>query len=167
LSWRAPIANLVCAFMRISSVCGAGLLLLLVLPTAEAGPSFDCRKARYPDEFAICSSPDLAELDNIIAAGYAYLKTRFGRRYADEIGIPAWRMRQNCQSDTYCIRQRQIQAVRAYQVAGAPVSLLSWIYSGETQSPPPSSPVAPPSSAENSSPPTSRVLSQQGRLRTY
>jgi S1-C subfamily serine protease len=145
--------------MRISSVCSAGLLLILALPSAEADPSFDCRKARYPDEFAICNSPDLAELDNIIAAGYAYLKTRFGRPYADEIGIPAWRMRQSCQSDTYCIRQRQIQAVRAYQVAGAPVSLPGWVNSEETQSPPASPPLAPPSQAENSSPPTAREVS--------
>jgi S1-C subfamily serine protease len=103
-------ASLVCAF---SCLYGGA---------ANAwGPSFDCNKARFPDEFAICRTPQLAELDNIIAAGYAYLKSTRGRPFADQIGIPFWRLRQTCESDIYCIRQRQIEAIRAYQVAGAPV----------------------------------------------
>ena len=57
-------------------------------------PSFDCNKARYADEFAICRTPELAKLDNIVADGYGYLKARWGTAYADEIGIPFWRMRQ-------------------------------------------------------------------------
>ena len=36
---------------------------------AAQSPSFDCSKARYPDELAICRTPDLAELDNVIAGG--------------------------------------------------------------------------------------------------
>ena len=81
-------------------------------------PSFDCQKARYPDEFVICQTPELAELDNIIADGYSYLRGRFGRPYADQVGIPFWRLRQACQYDTSCIRQVQVQAINAYQVAG-------------------------------------------------
>ncbi len=90
-------------------------------------PSFDCNKARFPDEFAICRTPQLAELDNLVAAGYAYLKSTRGRPFADEIGIPFWRLRQACQSDISCIRQRQIEALRALQAAGAPVLLPHWI----------------------------------------
>jgi S1-C subfamily serine protease len=83
-------------------------------------PSFDCNKARYPDEIAICQTPQLAELDNVIAAAYGYLKSTRGRPFADDVGIPFWRLRQACQSDTGCILQRQIEAIRAYQTAGAP-----------------------------------------------
>jgi S1-C subfamily serine protease len=106
-------------------------------------PSFDCNKARYPDEFAICQSPQLAELDNVIAAAYGYLKSMRGRPFADETGIPFWRLRQACQSDTNCILQRQIEAIRAYQAAGAPVSLPLWVANSgqptrpESQAPPP------------------------------
>ncbi|HXW20719.1 MAG TPA: trypsin-like peptidase domain-containing protein, partial [Roseiarcus sp.] len=101
----------------------AALSFALCGEVLAATPSFDCAKARFPDEFAICESPQLAELDNIIAAGYGYLKTTRGGPYADTIGIPFWRMRQACQSDAVCIRVRQIEAIKAYQAAGAPVSI--------------------------------------------
>ena len=89
-------------------------------------PSFDCNKARLADEFAICRTPQLAELDNLVAAGYAFLKSTRGRPFADEIGIPFWRLRQACGSDIDCIRQRQIEAISGYQAAGAPVLLPHW-----------------------------------------
>jgi clan AA aspartic protease (TIGR02281 family) len=88
---------------------------------AAQSPSFDCGRARLADEIAICRTPELAELDNVIAAAYAYLKSTRGRVYADQVGIPFWRLRQACQYDTGCIRQVQVQAINAYQVAGAPV----------------------------------------------
>src|SRR5208282_2244038 len=84
-------------------------------------PSFDCSKARLPDEIAICRTPELAELDKIIGAAYAYLKSTRGRAYADQVGIPFWRLRQECQYDTRCIRQVQTEAINAYRAAGAPV----------------------------------------------
>ena len=62
---------------------------------ASAGsisPSFDCNKARTPSEIGICRSPRLAELDNILAAGYAFIKKTQGRPAADVIGIPYWRL---------------------------------------------------------------------------
>ena len=89
-------------------------------------PSFDCGKARFSDELTICRSPQLAELDNLVAAGYAFLKSTQGRSAADQVGIPLWRSRQSCQSDEACIRQREIEAINAYRAAGAPVSLPSW-----------------------------------------
>src|SRR5271165_2135265 len=54
-------------------------------------------------------------------SAYAYLKSTRGRGYADQVGIPFWRLRQACQYDTGCIRQVQVQAINAYQVAGAPI----------------------------------------------
>jgi tetratricopeptide (TPR) repeat protein/predicted aspartyl protease len=89
--------------------------------TGAQSPSFNCNNARFPDEIAICRTPELAELDNVVAAAYAYLKSTRGRAYADQVGIPFWRLRQACQYDTSCIRQTQIQAINAYQAAGAHV----------------------------------------------
>ena len=95
------------------------------IQTADAqSPSFDCSKARYPDEVAICRNPRLAELDECRSAAYAYLKSTRGRAFADEIGIPFWRLRQACQYDVACIRQRQIEAINSYQAAGAPIPIL-------------------------------------------
>ena len=101
--------------------------LATVSDARAGGPSFDCAKARYPDELTICRVPELAELDRIIAAGYDYLKTNYGRPSADQIGIPTWRARQACQSDVGCVGQRQVEAIKAYQAAGAPISLPDWL----------------------------------------
>jgi uncharacterized protein len=96
---------------------------VMIAVGAAATPSFDCNKARYPDEIAICASPELADLDNQVAKGYAYVKSTQGGQLADALGIPLWRARQGCGADPDCIRQRQIQAILAYQAAGAPVSV--------------------------------------------
>ncbi len=105
---------------------GRALLAVLVVsflwsPIATARPSFDCRKATSHDEFVICRTPELAELDNRIAAAYAHLRTTRGRSFADEVKIPLWRRRQACRSDALCIKERQIEALNAYRAAGAPV----------------------------------------------
>jgi tetratricopeptide (TPR) repeat protein len=99
-----------------------GVCLINAHDAAAESPSFDCGKARLPDEIVICRTPELAQLDNVIAAAYAYLKSAHGRAYADQVGIPFWRMRQACQYDAGCIRQIQIQAINAYQSAGAPIA---------------------------------------------
>jgi uncharacterized protein len=90
---------------------------------AAASPSFDCGKARFPDESTICRTPELAEFDNVITAAYTFLKSTRGRAYADQVGIPFWRLRQACQYDPGCIRQVHIQAINAYHAAGAPISV--------------------------------------------
>jgi uncharacterized protein len=112
-----------------------GLIVALLLSMAKAasgeGPSFDCSKARLPDEIVICQIPRLAELDNLIAAGYDFLKSRRGQPYADQVGIPLWRSRQTCRSDAQCIARRQIEAIEAYQAAGAPISLPDWVNSDD------------------------------------
>jgi uncharacterized protein/Flp pilus assembly protein TadD/predicted aspartyl protease len=100
-----------------------GVLFVNAHHACAASPSFDCGKARFPDEITICRTPELADFDSIIAAAYAYLKSTRGRAYADQVGIPFWRLRQTCQYDPGCIRQVQIQAISAYQAAGASISV--------------------------------------------
>jgi tetratricopeptide (TPR) repeat protein len=90
-------------------------------PAEAQNQSFDRNKARLPDEIAICRNPELAELDNVVAAAYGYLGSTRGRPYADQVRIPFWRLRQGCQYDTRCIRQVQLQAINAYQAVGAPI----------------------------------------------
>jgi uncharacterized protein len=81
---RMRIPTLLCTAMAYAFCCVSG--------HAAQSPSFDCRKARLPDEITICRTPELAELDNVVSAAYAYLKTTRGRAYADQIGIPFWRV---------------------------------------------------------------------------
>lgn len=98
-----------------------------------SAPSFDCNKASLPDEFAICQSPQLAELDNTMAAGYKFLKATKGKAFAEELGRPFLKLRMACQGDTECISQRQIEAIQAYNMAGAPVSLPQWATNEDDQ----------------------------------
>jgi hypothetical protein len=80
--------------MRIVLILLRSLVCFLGGGVANAqSPSFDCRKARLPDEFAICHSSQLIELDNLVAAGYVFLKSTQGRPAADQVGIPFWRLR--------------------------------------------------------------------------
>jgi uncharacterized protein len=101
--------------------------ILAATPALAQSPSFDCSKAHLPDEIVICQTPQLEELDNLGAAGYALLRKTRGRAFADEIGIPIWRQRQACHADANCIQQRQIEAIRTYQSLGAPVALPGWV----------------------------------------
>ena len=93
---------------------------------AAQAPSFDCSKARTPDELVICATPKLAEMDMLAAAGYAFLKATRGGQFADQVGLTYWRLRLACGSDPSCILRRQIEAIKAYQAAGAQISMPEW-----------------------------------------
>ncbi len=108
--------------MRVEALVVMLAASFLWSPIAAArGPSFDCRRATFADEFVICRTPGLAELDNQIAAAYAHLRNARGRSFADEVKFPTLRRRQACRSDALCIKERQIEALDAYRAAGAPV----------------------------------------------
>ena len=98
-------------------------------PAAGLVPSFDCNKARTASEIEICKSPKLAELDNILASGYAFIKKNQGRPAADVIGIPYWRAIAQCEGDEACIAKQQSEEIIALGRAGAPVSLPAWVSS--------------------------------------
>lgn len=113
-------------FIKVSST--TAIFLMIGGPNlAYASPSFDCSKATQPDEYAICASEKLSQLDRVIAGAYSYLKSSRGSKAAREIAMPLLRMRQACGGDVQCIYDRQVDAIRAYQTHGAPVSLPSWV----------------------------------------
>ena len=120
--------------------CRLAIFFLLAViavtnPARAATPSFDCAKARTATEIQICQSPRLAELDNVLAAGYAFLKTTRGRPAADQIGIPYWRIIGQCDGDQQCIGRGQIDEIAALRAAGAPISLPTWAATGGTVAP--------------------------------
>src|SRR5271165_2087703 len=97
--YRASIALQLCSYTA-----------LMIAAAAAASASFDCNRARYPDEYAICANSELADLDILVARGYAYLKSTQGAFAADTVGVPFWKARHACGSDLACIRQREVQA---------------------------------------------------------
>ena len=140
---------------------------------AHAGPSFNCNLARMPSEIQICQNPRLSELDNVLAAGYNFIKATRGLQAADAIGIPHWRHVGQCEWDRNCIAHRQIEEIVAFRDVGAPISLPDWVTNRaadedsrnsttERANPPseranpPSEPANPPSVTEPANPPSVR-----------
>jgi hypothetical protein len=93
-------------------------------------PSFSCAKARTPDELAICSNPELSELDNAVAAGYEYVRRANGDPFARQANVPLFQARQACGADLACIRERQMDAIRTYHDLGAPINVSMWNHNG-------------------------------------
>ena len=85
-------------------------------------PSFDCAKATYPDEHAICSSAELSQLDNVASAGYEYVRRVNGNQLAKSVTLPLLQARRACGSDAACIKAQQLAAIQKFQSLGAPVS---------------------------------------------
>lgn len=87
---------------------------------SRSGPSFDCTKASFPDETAICASPELSQLDTLVAAAYFYVRDHIGERAARATRDRSLKARRACSSDFACIRQAQIATIKDYQKLGAP-----------------------------------------------
>jgi hypothetical protein len=111
--------------------------------TAQYGmpkPSFDCAKATYADEYAICSNAELSQLDNVANAGYEYVRRVYGTQYSKSATLPLLHARQACGSNIVCIKQQQLAAIQIFQSLGAPISgpqvaqpeQLLWGHNGST-----------------------------------
>ena len=91
------------------------------LAALAAAPSFDCAKATYADEYAICSNPELSQLDNVANAGYEYVRGVLGHQYANSITLPLLRARHACAANLVCIKERQLATIEVFQALGAPI----------------------------------------------
>ncbi|MCZ0814303.1 MAG: peptidoglycan-binding protein [Pseudomonadota bacterium] len=86
--------------------------------TSSSGPSFDCGRASTPTEFAICGSPDLAELDRAIARNYSAAMSGADSRTEAQIknSQKAWLSQRNsCGADVQCLVNSM--AVRSQNLA--------------------------------------------------
>jgi hypothetical protein len=85
-----------------------------------SGPSFDCSRAGFPDERLICSSGELSQLDNAVAAAFRFVRDRVGPPIAESIRGPSLQWRRACRADFECIKRAQLAAIDEYQRHGAP-----------------------------------------------
>jgi uncharacterized protein len=109
--------------MSIKTAIYVSLSLIAGCTSALAqAPSFDCAKATYPDEHAICSNAELAQLDNVANAGYEYVRRVYGSQYSKSVTLPLLHARQACGSDVACIKERQLAAIQKFQSLGAPIN---------------------------------------------
>lgn len=95
-------------------------LVVMAIGTQADAASFDCSKARTPDEKAVCRNPGLSELDTQMAAlWYSYKRFPFlmgasGVRRDDAFQFLADRRR--CGANVACLRrvyQARIKALEA------------------------------------------------------
>ena len=87
-------------------------VLLVSMPASRlAAQSFDCRKARTPDERAVCSDELLSELDELMALFYSRLR-RYTREFDNAMGLQGQllgeareflKRRGECGSDRACL----------------------------------------------------------------
>ncbi len=101
-------------------VLGSMIVFAAMVPAQAQRPSFDCRKAQYASEFAICQDAELAKLDRILNAAYVYVKETQGQMAADEVAVPYFYRIRACNGDPACISTWQIEEIRALRRAGAP-----------------------------------------------
>ena len=107
-----------------------GLFLGVAVSAMAAGqgtsPSFDCRAAKAPDEYAICSDSSLAELDQAVSIAYGQIEQRFredGVKSAKEI-LAA---RHACGTNRLCILDQQVRAIEAFSEFGSKVPVPPWV----------------------------------------
>ena len=106
----------------------AGLILFGSVHAALAQQAgFDCRRARLPDEIAICGDPHLSELDSIGTMAFNIARRQPGSR--DRLaGAQALLVaRIACKSNKACILDRQVEALRLYQQSGIPATIPGWV----------------------------------------
>ena len=105
------------------------VLAVAALVGAANAASFDCRKARTPDEVAVCADPLLSELDEIMADFYRRFR-HYTENFDNAMGLQAQlvdeardflRRRAACGSDVRCLeevyRQRIRQLLRRWEMA--------------------------------------------------
>ena len=94
------------------SVLLAAALLALSSASAHADPSFDCSRARAPDEIAICADPTLAKLDSLAAQAFAGFEPSYQTR--QKVAELLLRDRSSCGSDKACIAAAQWNALETF-----------------------------------------------------
>ena len=106
-------------------------LLLLGLVTGQAhAASFDCARAGSPDEHAVCSDPQLSQLDEIVARAFGEAKlampgdgegspTAYARAFLKE--------RRACAADRSCIFGTYVAVLTTYRDLGAKEPVPAWV----------------------------------------
>ena len=82
-------------------------------------PSFDCSKAKLPDERAICANSRLAELDQQVASGFRQVQKLKGNDFARNLSRRLLSERKKCGFNFGCIERNQLNAISQYKLYGA------------------------------------------------
>src|SRR5688572_13692420 len=104
----------------------AFVLSSLAAPAALGQPSFDCGKAKNPDEKAICGDDRLAELDQAVNIAWQQARRAGGKSRALAAARNGQAARRACRSDRVCILDRQVELIGRFRELGAGVGVPPW-----------------------------------------
>ena len=105
------------------------LLFGLLMGQAHAA-SFDCAKAASPDEHAVCSDPQLSQLDDLAATAFAQAKLAVpGDQEGSAVAYARAFLqdRRACQADRSCLFGTYVAVLTTYRGLGAKQPMPSWI----------------------------------------
>jgi uncharacterized protein len=100
--------------------------VLLASPVFAASPSFDCSKAKAPDEIAICADEQLSELDRLMAAAYDEARRTTHKSEARAIAREGLAARKRCGSEKPCIMSVQVAVLLKLQDLGVGFAIPDW-----------------------------------------
>lgn len=89
-------------------------------------PSFDCHKASFPDERAICADDRLAEMDQAAAIALGMIKKDM-LKSAREADVAALKDRRACGANKICILDNQANLIDTLKDDGATVAVPPWV----------------------------------------
>jgi uncharacterized protein len=98
------------------------LLAVVMAPGLAAAQSFNCNRARYPDEKRICAEPVLSRLDEQLAAAYGAAIRRLGPSRARQLDNEedAWVVeRRRCGADYGCIERNYLERIAELSAMGS------------------------------------------------
>lgn len=100
-------------------------LIVVCQPALYCSPahaaSFDCSRAEYPDEVAICADASLSKQDEIVSQAYQQAKAASGKKKINKITRKLLDARHACGNDVSCIDQNQRDSLNLYRRFGATV----------------------------------------------
>lgn len=96
---------------RMLAWAAATLSFGLAVPALGA-PSFDCAKARTPDELSICGDEQLAEVDTLVAKAFRTFKPSFQK--AKTVALRLLKDRNACGTDKTCIIGVQAMTLQTF-----------------------------------------------------
>jgi uncharacterized protein len=103
------------------------LFLIGTATSAQAGnPSFDCGRARTPDEKAVCADDRLSELDQAMSIAFNQADPKY-RQEARAWARAAIVDRRACADDRVCILDQQVSAIQMYSGFGSQVPVPPWV----------------------------------------
>lgn len=106
-------------------------LMVAFVPSAQAA-SFDCAKARAPEELAVCADPQLSELDGVLGAAFAEAK-KFSKddpqdsRKLMAVAKVFLKQRHACGARRSCLAASYAGALEGYVNLGATENIPAWI----------------------------------------